>query len=140
VTSDLKLRTQAIYDMFSTGDLSGVEELVATNLVDHEVVPGIGGTGPEMFGQLIGLFRSAFPDLSLEIIEMVEDGDRVAVQFRMSGTHEGEFLGIPPTHKAFGVTAFDIVRFEDGKAVEHWGQADDLAMLMQLGLIPPPPA
>ena len=138
MANDVKRLTQALYGMFSSGDLSAVDELVSPDLVDHESVAGIAGTGPEVFRQLVTTFRSAFPDLNLSIIDMIADGDRVAVRFQMTGTHEGEFVGIPPTHRRFQITAYDIVRWEDEYAVEHWGQGDDLAMLQQLGLLPQP--
>jgi steroid delta-isomerase-like uncharacterized protein len=136
--SDLKARTQMLYEMFGTGNLTDLDELVAPELVAHNAISSAGQSGPDVFRELIGAFREAFPDLQVAILDMIEDDDRVAVQFTMSGTHTGEFLGVPPTGRAFGITAFDIVRFEDGQAIEHWGQADDLAMLMQLGLLPPP--
>jgi predicted ester cyclase len=66
------------------------------------------------------------------------EGDKVVTRSTMQGTHQGEFMGIPPTGKQFTATAIDIVRFAGGKAVEHWGNSDDLGMLQQLGVIPTP--
>ncbi len=54
----------------------------------------------------------------------------------MSGTHKGEFMGIPPTSKGFKVQAIDILEIHDGKATAHWGQTDQAAMMEQLGLAP----
>jgi predicted ester cyclase len=57
-----------------------------------------------------------------------------------TGTHEGEFLGIPPTGKRIELETIDIIRVRDGKCVEHWGVSDGLALMQQLGVIEPPPA
>jgi predicted ester cyclase len=54
----------------------------------------------------------------------------------MTGTHQGEFNGIPPTGKSFSVEMIDRVRTRDGKAVEHWGVSDTMGMMTQLGVIP----
>jgi predicted ester cyclase len=54
----------------------------------------------------------------------------------ITGTHKGEFMGMPPTNKSFEITAFDRVKFKDDKAIEHWGAEDDLGMMTQLGLVP----
>lgn len=137
IADDLKARTQALYDMFGTGDLSLAGDLIAPDLVSHDVIEA---SGPGVFRGLVEAFRNGFPDLKVAVIDMIQDEDRVAVRFRLSGTHTGEFAGVPPTGRSFQITAFDIVRFnEEGLAVEHWGQADDLSMLMQLGLLTPPP-
>ena len=135
LNTDLKLRTQILYDMFTTGNFDGVEHLVAPSMVIHGAATGPGARGPAVYRSMIEDFRAAFSDLELTIVEMIEDGDRVAVRFHMSGTHTGDFAGVPATNRRFQITAFDIVRFENGQAVEHWGQSDDMAMLQQLGLI-----
>ncbi len=66
------------------------------------------------------------------------DGDEVWIQSTATGTHKGDFNGIPPTGKKIEVGMFDRIRTRDGKAVEHWGQSDDLKMMIQLGVVPEP--
>jgi predicted ester cyclase len=135
LNTDLKLRTQILYDMFTSGNFDGIEHLVSPYMVIHGASYGPGVRGPRLYRNMIESFREAFSDIELTIVEMIEDGDRVAVRFHLSGTHTGDFSGVPPTNRSFRITAFDIVRFEGGQAVEHWGQSDDLSMLQQLGLL-----
>jgi predicted ester cyclase len=135
LNTDLKLRTQILYDMFTSGNFDGIEHLVSPHMVIHGASSGPGVRGPKLYRNMIESFRAAFSDIELTIVEMIEDGDRVAVRFHLSGTHTGELSGMPPTNRSFHITAFDIVRFEAGQAVEHWGQSDDLSMLQQLGLL-----
>src|SRR6266581_2914519 len=75
-----------------------------------------------------------------EIDEMVASGDRVAIRSTFTGTHEGEFLGVPPTGKSVSVDGIDIVRVVDGRATDHWGIFDAMGMMQQLGVMPAPGA
>ena len=84
------------------------------------------------------MFRSAFPDLTSKIDVLMAEGDLVAGRMTTSGTQRGEFMGIPPTNKSFTMTEVHIVRIANGKAVEHWGNSDDMSMMQQLGVIPEP--
>ena len=88
--------------------------------------------------RLFGEFRSAFPDWREEIMQLVAEGDTVAGRFRCSGTHRGEFLGLPPTGKRQEVDEVYFLRVEDGKFVDLWGLEDDLNRMRQLGLVPSP--
>ena len=116
-------------------NLAVIDELVDDDLVEHQEMPGIppGKEGVRAFFQL---FHSAFPDLNAEIQGIVAEGDEVWVYAVMTGTHQGEFLGIPATGKQISVPMVDRVRVRNGKAVEHWGVADDLGMMTQLGVVP----
>jgi len=81
--------------------------------------------------------RTAFPDFSLTIEEMVEAGDKVWARMTARGTNRGGFMG-PPNGKSFEIAVFDVCRFEEGKIIEHWGSPDRFAMLAQLGLLAQP--
>lgn len=82
---------------------------------------------------LLKTFRSAFPDITVEVEDVVAADDRVAFRSTMRGTHQGEFLGIEPTGRKVTVVLVDILRIEDGKIVEQWGGPDLLDLLKQLG-------
>ena len=69
---------------------------------------------------------------------MVAEGDKVVVRFTIGGTHRAQFMGVPATGKRGDVTAIDIMRFQDGKIVDPWGEVDFLGMLQQLGDVPRP--
>jgi predicted ester cyclase len=84
------------------------------------------------------MLRTAFPDLHFEIKELVAERDTVAGRLTMSGTHEGPLMGTPPTGRSVRQDQMHFVRFQDGKAVEHWGVRDDLGMMQQLGVISEP--
>jgi steroid delta-isomerase-like uncharacterized protein len=99
-------------------------------------MPGIDTSGPEGIKRLVAMFRAAFPDLKISAEDMIADGDKVAVRSVMRGTHKGEFMGVPATGKRVEVSGIDIVRFEGGKAVEHWGITDNMSMMQQLGAMP----
>ena len=81
---------------------------------------------------------AAFPDLHSTVEYLIAEGDMVVSRFTMRGTHQGEFIGIPPTGKQVKVTGMVIHRFADGKIVEYWVKWDVLGMMQQLGVIPPP--
>jgi predicted ester cyclase len=66
------------------------------------------------------------------------EGDTLVVRFRMDGTHQGPFMGIPPTNMAIHLSGITMLRFEDGRCVERWTQADVLGLLQQLGALPAP--
>lgn len=127
--------TLRFYELVNSGDVDGFMNLVAEDFVDHEEFPGL-PSDREGVRQFFALMRSAFPDLRMEPHEVVAEGDLVAVRVTMTGTHEGEFMGIPPSRRRIEVPAVDFVRIRDGRAVEHWGVTDNLAMMQQLGAVP----
>jgi predicted ester cyclase len=86
------------------------------------------------------MFFAAFPDMHMDVQDVVASGDKAAIRVRVTGTQQGEMMGIPPTGKPVDVQIIDITRFgEDGLAHEHWGIIDMLAMMQQLGVIPDGP-
>jgi steroid delta-isomerase-like uncharacterized protein len=81
-------------------------------------------------------FTKAFPDLRRNIVDMVAEGDKVAVSINVTGTYKGEFQGIPPTGKQVSFTAMDILTIIDGKITEEWATADMMGLMQQIGAIP----
>jgi steroid delta-isomerase-like uncharacterized protein len=118
------------------GNLELLDELLAPTFVKHTPAPGL---SPDQEGikQLLSMFRAAFPDGSMSIEDMVAEGDMVVTRKTYRGTHQGQFLGLPPTGRRVSVGLIDMMRLVDGKVVEHWNVGDDLGMLQQLGVIPP---
>ena len=127
-----------IYDAFNQGNLQEIDAIVEANITDHNPGPGVPPTR-EGFKQFITAMRTAFPDLRIVAEQMVAEGDLVATRFVATGTQRGEMMGMPATGKQVTMTGMDLVRFSNGKAVEHWGNQDDLGMMQQLGIVPPPP-
>jgi predicted ester cyclase len=79
----------------------------------------------------------AFPDFHITVDEMIAEGDKVAARWTATLTHEGEFMGIPPTGVQATISGMVIYRFADGKIVEIWHIGDSLGLLQQLGVVPP---
>jgi steroid delta-isomerase-like uncharacterized protein len=124
------------YELISAGDIAGFGDLVADGFVEHEDTPGF---APDKAGTL-DWFRAllqAFPDLSMTVEDLVAEGDKAVARVRVTGTHRGDFLGIPPTGATGDVQLIDIMRFDsDGRVSEHWGVADMLSLMQQLGVVP----
>jgi len=75
-----------------------------------------------------------FPDFHHEINDMIAEADKVTARVTLTGTHEGEFMGIPPTGNKIEYTAFLTTRFSDKRIVELWGVADMMTLMQQLGM------
>jgi steroid delta-isomerase-like uncharacterized protein len=128
------------YERMNAGDIEGSAALIADDLIEHEEVEGLPQT-KEGVMQFFTMFRAAFPDLRMEAEDMATSGDTVWARVRITGTNEGEFMGMPSTGKSVDFRAVDIVRFNDeGTAAEHWGVTDTMTMMQQLGHVPEGPA
>ena len=115
---------------FNKGDLDGLEAFVAHDIVEHQdgATSGIDG-----LRALITELRTAFPDLHLEIQDTATSGDTAWFRIRSTGTNDGPIWGRPATGRSIDITVIDVMRVVDGRMVEHWGVADRLAMLKQIG-------
>ena len=139
MSEDVKTLLRRFYDEVSAGDLGVIDRLVADDFVEHEEFPGL---EPDKEGvkQFFAMFRSAFPDLRMQPHEMLADGDLISARVTVTGTHEGDFLGMPPSGSPIEVELFDMLRVRDGQLVEHWGVMDAMRMMQQLGGVPEFPA
>ena len=119
------------------GNVALVDELIADDFVDHEEpFPGQ-PPGKEGVVFYINAIRSAFPDLSVKTTEpALADGNLEAVHGILTGTHQGDFVGIAPTGRNVEFAGIDIVRVQDGKIAEHWGVTDTLTIMQQIGAVP----
>ncbi len=137
--SDLKaLMWRIIDEAFNRGDFDVFDELVSDDFVEHEELPPGVPQGKAAPREMITMMRAAFPDLQVTVEDMLQDGSKVVTRSRFAGTHEGEFMGIPPTGNGFDIPVIDIVEFREGKVVAHWGVMDNAAMMEQLGVAGPP--
>jgi len=116
-------------------NLDALNELVAEDFVEHIPFPGQ-GPGREGLRQVLSAFISAFPDIRWTLEEQIAEGEKVVSRFTMTGTHRGEFLGIPPTGKSVNIwgVVIDVVR--SGKFSESRIIMDTLGLMQQLGTIP----
>ena len=128
-----------LYELINAGDIDGFGELLAEDFVEHEEMPGL-EPSKEGVKQLFHMYRAAFPDLRMEPQDVLVSGNKAVARVRATGTHQGEFLGMPATGNSVDVQLIDITRFgDDGLAREHWGVFDALALMQQLGAIPRTP-
>jgi predicted ester cyclase len=122
-------------EIWNNGRFDLIDELIAEDLVDHVELAGLEGRGRARYRASIDMMRAAFPDYR-NPLDFVIAEDAFAVSYgRSTGTHQGEFFGIPPTGRKIDVATWGILRFENGQAVERWGLADNLAIMQQLGLM-----
>jgi len=128
---------RALDDFWNQRDMGAIDELYATGYLGHDPSGLHGATLKEFKQATAGLF-TAFPDFHLTIDNEVVEGDKVVKRWTITGTHRGEFMGIPPTENHIAVTGINLYRIADGKIVETWWSSDALGMLQQLGVIPPP--
>lgn len=122
-------------EVVNSQQLDLVYELFAPDYTNHAAPPDL-PKGPEGERIFAGMFLAAFPDAHLAIEDIIASGDIVATRTRYSGTHTGDFMGIPATGKAFSVGCMNFFRVRDGKIVDNWSQFDMLGLLQQLGAIP----
>src|SRR6202171_963579 len=120
-----------IDEVFNLGHLGVADEIIAPSCVEHQ--RGGLGDGPDGAKRTAKILRSAFPDFTLTIEDLVADGDKIWARQRGGGTNLGTFFGFPPTGKTAYIEVYDVVRFENGQMVDHWGVPDQLGMLVQLG-------
>ena len=112
------------------------DELLHPDYKNHDFpapLPGIEG-----WKMVNSMFRAAFPDMRVVIEDEVAEGNKVAARGYFTGTHQGDFMGIPATNKTIHVKYIDIWTVEDGKLKDNWIQMDMLGLMQQLGVIPPP--
>lgn len=121
---------------FSRGDYSVIDELVAADCIEHQ--NGAQGTGPEAVRRIAMGLRTSFPDLRLEVEDTIAGEDTVWLRIHGRGTDTGGVAGRPPSGRQIEVDVMDEVRFCDGHICEHWGVADRLGMLQQVGAVPTP--
>ena len=134
-----KVLVRRLYEeVVNKQNIAAVDELIATNYIDHDKNPELVARDPESFKQIVNMLLTAFPDMRITIEDQIAEGDKVASRFTMRGTHKGEFMGIAPTGARLAVTGIDIRRIAGDKLVEIWMNMDDLGMMQQLGVVPKP--
>ena len=122
-------------EVMGKGNMAVADELLAENYVDHRLPFPDLPPNREGLKETVARVRAAFPDIKPVIEDMVAGEDRVAVRVTTTGTQQNAFGGIPPTGKQVTWQEMHIYRLADGKIVEHWGEFDQLGILVQLGVV-----
>jgi steroid delta-isomerase-like uncharacterized protein len=142
VTSN-KATLRRFHDAVNSGD----PELIAKTIddvVDPDVRIGtplpIDATGAQALKQVWATLLRAYPDLHVSVEDVIAEADKLVCRNVVTGTHQGEYLGLPPTGRSVTYNEIFIFRFEGGRIAETWGVVDLLAQLRQLGALPEPAA
>jgi len=120
-------------EIYNSNNLDELGEVMSFDVLTPKIMPnmpsGLDGAKAVHQKTLIGM-----PDWHTEIQDLVAENDKVVARVLMTGTHTGDFYGIPATGKRVEFTGVFIVRIADGKIVEHWGEEDSYGLLLQLGM------
>jgi steroid delta-isomerase-like uncharacterized protein len=125
------------FEAYDQQDTERIGQLVSSNNYSFH----ISGMQPMDWNgtkQFYAAAWSSFPDLHHEILDIVAEGDKVAVRYNIIGTHKGEFQGIPPTGKEVSFSAMGFITLIDGKVAEEWEVADNMGLMQQIEAIPRP--
>lgn len=119
-------------DAYNAGDYAALAEVMAedvdTPTIARGMPPGLEGAIAVHQKTLLGM-----PDYLTTIEDLIAEGDKVVARVTMTGTHTGDFWGVPPTGRRVNLTAIYIVRIADGKIVEHWGEENGIQVFKELG-------
>lgn len=122
-------------DAINKGNEELINEILAENFIDHNASPDL-PEGRNGFKQFLKMLVVAFPDIRVQVEDIISEKDKVAVRLTISGSQTGVLLGqIPPSGKTAVWTGIDILKIENGKITERWSQRDLLGMMRQIGAI-----
>ena len=135
MTTTLDTVSRAALGRFNAGDVAGYLDLYAEDAVLHYLPPELPGSlaGARLF---YGMFLNAFPDIHVGVADIFVEGDRAVVRFTVTGTHQGELIGIPAIGKSIAVSGITILRFAGGSCVERWSELDMMGLMTQIGAVP----
>lgn len=126
-----------IEEVLNQGNLERANDLVKEDFVELDPFPGQ-QPGREGLKAVLGGFLAAFPDMHWLVEEMVAEGEKVVTRFSWTGTHRGEFLGIPATGRSVQVKGVVIDRLENSQMADSRILMDTMSLMQQLGVIPMP--
>lgn len=129
-----QLYKQYVKEFLQDGDESAADRYIDSDVVTHDGMPGQ-APGLEGVKQTFRSLREAFPGMHVQVEDIIAEDDKVVGRFVVSGTNTGPFMGMPATGKTFTYDEIAIVRFKDGKIVEHWAEMDSMGMMQQLGVL-----
>ena len=126
--------TRLYEDVWNGANPDTADELVHEEYLIHDRDLAAEMQGPELYKALASGTRDVFPDMTITVEDMVTAGEKIALRWTMTGTHQGMMFGVESTGRQVELTAIEINRFEDGKLIETWTQSDQLGLMHQLGV------
>jgi len=133
-TPDSVVRTW-FEEVWNQGQEETIDRLFASDAVAHGL-PGSALRGPKDFKPFFRRFRAAFPDIRIEVLQTITEGEMIAAHCRVLGTQQGDALGMAATGKPTEFFGMVFARVRDGQIVEAWNSFDFLTLYQQLGLVP----
>ena len=131
----IKALAQRFLDqVFVQRDMDALDQLFLPDAVIHD--PGAEYRGAAAIRKGVEALFTGFPDFQFNVEDQIAEHDRIAIRFRGGGTHDGPWRGLQPTGKSMRYTGVVIMRFENQRIAEYWGQSDVLSILQQLGFVP----
>ena len=119
---DQAATVRRMYDRFNGGDIDGFGEALADDFVEHEETPGL-ASGKDGVLEFFRIQRAAFPDLRMDPQDVLVSDDKVVIRSKLTGTHQGELMGIPATGKSIDVQLIDMIRFGDDGLARGTGES-----------------
>jgi steroid delta-isomerase-like uncharacterized protein len=133
-----KATFKRFHEAANTGDAEflskTIDELVAPDAVIRTPLP-IDATGAELLKQVWAMLFRVYPDIHLTVEDVIAEGDKIVARNTVTGTHQGEFMGVGPTGKSVTYNEIFIFRFADGRVVETWGVVDVYSQMKQIGVL-----
>ncbi len=132
----MKQATQRFLDTWWSGKTDALGEIVADNFTSHMAMPGVTSIGLQQLKDMIAISSASFTESKAEDLHLTTEGDRVIAHYRWKAKNTGAMApGMPATNAPVDVYTVDILRFENGKIVEHWGYMEEMKMMEQLGMM-----
>ncbi|MET7333515.1 ester cyclase [Nonomuraea sp. NPDC005650] len=136
-----KAALRRFHDAVGTGDAEiisrTIDEVVHPDVLIRTPLP-IATAGTQAMKEVLAVLHRAFPDLNVHIEDVIAEGDKVVTRNTVTGTHQGEYMGIAPTGRSITYKEILIARFAEGRIAETWAVVDVLSQMRQLGVIPAP--
>ena len=120
-------------EIWSKGNVDAIDQLVAANYANHDPAGPMPATGRDGLKQHVTAYRTAFPDLTFTVDDIVAEDNKVTARWTARGTHKGTLLGIAPTGRPVTTEGISVLRIANGKIAEAWVTWDTLGMMQQLG-------
>ena len=126
------------HDAMNTGDAEliskTIDEVFEPDVLIRTPRP-VQATGAQALKQVWAILLRAFPDVHITVEDVIAEGDKVVARDTVTGTHQGEYMGVPPTGRSVTYNEIFILRFVKGRIAETWGVVDVLSQMKQLGVI-----